>query len=861
MIIREIKDSQQNNPYKEILFPDQFVSEKTKKKPEYIKKSMDFFGNVALQQYYRHKETFVKNYDLVKGILRAEDFYQDEQVKSFVDTLIKDIDLPSYVKHYSIMNPPLNTLIGEMTKRPDNHRVKAFDDNSKSEELQYKTEIFQQYVIEKVRKQILLGLAQKGEVDVDPEEIQELTLEQVSEYLTDYTSIAERWANHVLEACKVIFRMKEKSEEGFRDLLISSREFYHIYENNSKLGFDIKVVNPKNEWHLTTPDRNYIHKDAYAAGTIEVMEISEILDTFPDLTKEDIDHLKKGLKDYGVLLTRSNYGRNVPGGINSIHYDTYSPLMRQEALMVESQVMTGENPELLNNYLGLQSYTGIFGDKYIVTRAYWKSKKLIKKVTYMDEMGVEQTMLTDENYKEGDIPTEIEVEEGWINCIYEGTKIGPEVYLMKEFKFLDYIPIIGVVHEIKNTEARSLVDLMKPFQVLYNICMNQLYRLLEKEIGVVYKVQLRRIPTPKDGDGQDAIEMWEQEARERGIVFEDDSPENLKAQLSNTTVSQAVDLSRTNEIQTRYNLAIQLKTECWQLVGLSPERLATVQASQTATGTNAALNQSYAQTEPYFTAHEYVMNDVYQAIVDAAQYIESNKDVSSISYITNQGEAAFIEVNGSDLKLRDLHIFATSRPEDQKAFEEMRMLSQAMLQNGASPYEILELYSTNSIRQAKQIFKTIKERQEQMIQQEQELERAKIEQAQAQFEQNLQLQNEVEERRLAEESYQKELDRINKKEVALINALGRNENATADNDNSGVADALEITKMNNDKVAAQNEYSLKLQEAARKEKEMRDKISLEEEKMKLEREKMKNDLKIERLKLRNPVSGEKKKKK
>ena len=44
---------------------------------------------------------------------------------------------------------------------------------------------------------------------------------------------------------------------------------------------------------------------------------------------------------------------------------------------------------------------------------------------------------------------------------------------------------------------------MKPFQVIYNICMNQLYKLLEKEIGNVAAVNLRRIPRVKDGDGQD----------------------------------------------------------------------------------------------------------------------------------------------------------------------------------------------------------------------------------------------------------------------------------------------------------------------------------------------------------------------
>ena len=87
--------------------------------------------------------------------------------------------------------------------------------------------------------------------------------------------------------------MKEKSEEAFRDLLISARQFYHIYEDNSKLGYNIEVTNPRNTWYLTTPNKKYISdptgrkQGAYAAGTVEVMELSEIIEAVPELTKEE----------------------------------------------------------------------------------------------------------------------------------------------------------------------------------------------------------------------------------------------------------------------------------------------------------------------------------------------------------------------------------------------------------------------------------------------------------------------------------------------------------------------------------------------------------------------------------------------
>ena len=110
------------------------------------------------------------------------------------------------------------------------------------------------------------------------------------------------------------------------------------------------------------------------------------------------------------------------------------------------------------------------------------------------------------------------------------------------------------------------------------------------------------------------------EARERGIIFDDDSPENTKSPVSNTSVAKNIDLTRTNEIQSRYNLALQIKAECWELIGMSKQRLGSTSASESATGVNAAITQSYSQTEPMFVAHEYVLGQLYQAIIDASMY-------------------------------------------------------------------------------------------------------------------------------------------------------------------------------------------------------------------------------------------------
>ncbi len=860
-IIRYTKDATIRYAYLNI-FPDQFKTDKEKQDESWVKNTMDYFANKAYAEYVKNRDTFVKNYDLVKGILRREDFYQEPEVKSFTDMLTADLELPAYVKHYSIITTPINELVGEISKRPDSFRIKAFDDDSKSEELDFKTNLLQEYVINQAKQKIQEQAKMKGE-DLSDEDIQQMTMDEVKDELDSYTSVAEKWANHILTCQKADFNTKEKSEDGFRDLLISARENYHIYEDNSKLGFNIEVANPKNTWFLTTPDRKYTSdptgraQGAYAAGTVQVMELSEIIESITDLTKDEIDHLRSSLQDYGLINVReSNLGNpDVTPGNDSVQYDTFDPLVLQTRMIIESEMK--ENDDGLKDFLGLTSNVSSFGYKYVVVRAYWISKKKIGKLIYTDEVGNEQSLLVDESYKSGTIPTQQSLEWGWINQWYQGIKIGPDIYHVKPYNLLSYCPIIGLTHELKNTEAKSLVDLMKPFQVLYNVCMNQLYKLLEKEVGKVYLTSIRHIPIPKDGDAQDALDIWEMEARNRGVMFIDDSPENLKSP-SSFNQFRDIDLTRTQEIQSRYQLAIQLKNECWELIGMSKQRLGSISASESATGTNTAISQSYSQTEPLFTAHEYLLGQLYQSIIDAALYVESQKPQSTLSYVTSAGESAFIQVNGSDLKFRDLKVFATNRPEDKKMFDEIRGLSQAVLQNGGSLHDIIELYSTDSVRQMKKVFKTLKNRQDEMQKQQAQQQQQQLDQQQQQADAQLEQAKEFHDAAIANDNYQKELDRINKKEIALIVAESKLGGALPDADNNGIPDVLEISKLGFEQTKADKEHAFKIQELQANAVKEQQKLQIEREKLKVARENQQNDLQIARLNAKNRGSKSKK---
>lgn len=841
-----------------VIQPDQFKSLSEKKSKKWIKHNMDFWANHAYRQYMSKKDKVERNYQLLKGILKQSDFYEEvQEVKSFVDNIVdQELELPNYVKHYSIMNPPINTLVGEMSKRPNTRFAKDFSDEGQAEELEQKTQMVMSYITQIVQEKVMAEAAMGGQ-ELTDEEMQAAMEEELEKNIATYNTLAESWANHIMIAADRYYNMKEKSEDGFRDLLTVSEEYFHITEDKSDIGLNVENENPKNVWFLTTPNKKYIHKGngsheigAYAAGTVKIMELSEILEKF-DLPKDEIDYLRKKQDSFGMISTRESNLFNGASGHESVTYDAYDKLIVQERMLAESAMDADAHGGQEEGVIfGLNSNTSTYSLRYTVVQAYWISKIKVGKVTYLDEFGNEQSVEVSEDYVEGSHPMEVSVEWTYKNKWWMGYKIGSDIYHAEPLRILNYCPIIGVAFENRNTPIRSMVDMMKPFQMIYNVAINQVWKLMEKDKGVVFMSTLRTIPVPKDSDGEDAVDIWEEEIKRRGLIIIDDSPENMKG-ASNFNQFSRVDLSRHNEIKARIDLAQWAKNECWELVGINRERTGGVAATQTATGTQTAISQSYAQTEPLFVQHGYLMNDVYQAIVDAMQYIESAKPYSTIKYVTNDGEQAMIRVQGSDISLRKLFVFIVDNTEDVQNLQNLRQLAQAMLQNGVSAYEVTKIYSTNSMRRIEQILEKVKEKNEQFAAQQQQIEQEANQMKAQEIQMKMQMEVSENEKDRLHESYENQLDRIAEKEKALIMAYGRNDNALQDNNGNGLADALEVTRLGNEMANADEEFRYKWEELQEQRRQADTKNDIEKEKLQVARENMQNDKEIAKINAAN----------
>jgi colicin import membrane protein len=177
-------------------------------------------------------------------------------------------------------------------------------------------------------------------------------------------------------------------------------------------------------------------------------------------------------------------------------------------------------------------------------------------------------------------------------------------------------------------------------------------------------------------------------------------------------------------------------------------------------------------------------------------------------------------------------------------FNELRQLAQPLMQNGGSLYDVIELYSTKSMREMKKTFKELRDQQISQQQQAQQLEQQKVQQAQEATQATLQQAAQLAQEKQANDNYQKELDRLSKEKIAIIQATGFGNVESEDVNANAVPDVLEVSKLTQAENKASKDYETKMADIASKNKQAADKMSIEKEKIKVQRENMANDLAV-----------------
>ena len=349
------------------------------------------------------------------------------------------------------------------------------------------------------------------------------------------------------------------------------------------------------------------------------------------------------------------------------------------------------------------------------------------------------------------------------------------------------LPVEGSVFSDRNTRSTSMVDLMKPFQIGYNIVNNQIADILVDELGTVILLDQNTLPRHSAGEdwGRNNLAKAYVAMKNFQMLPLDTSITNTENSL-NFNHFQKLDLSQTERLMSRIQLANYFKMQAFEVIGISPQRLGQQIGQQTATAVEQAVVGSYAQTEQYFIQHcDYLMPRVHQMRTDIAQYYYSTKPSSRLQYISTKDEIVNFQMNGTDLLLRDIGVYCTTKANHRAILDQIKQLAVQNNTSGASIYDLGQIIEAESMADVSGALKKIEEKTNA-----QRAEQQQHEQQLAQQEQQTRL--EEQKRKLEFDAAEKEKDRQRDILVAEIKAAGYGSMVDIDkNQQSDYKDAME----------------------------------------------------------------------
>lgn len=875
--------------------PVQFLPSK-KKNDNWSAWNLDWLEMQGMEFLKQNSRRLLKNYKLAKGIIDKTDYIveEDNEYADLLNVLTKEDESALELKFYPIIPNVINVLSGEFSKRYSKVQFRAVDDLSYNEMLEQKRALVEENLLADAEKKLMAKMLQMGADMQDPQVSEQLapenlkTLPEIQDFFSkDYRSMVEEWASHQLNVDVERFNMQELEERAFRDMLITDREFWHFRMLEDD--YDIELWNPVLTFYQKSPDTRYISDSNYA-GKIDLMTIADVIDKFGYLMdQKQLESLQDSYPAKSSSYQLNGYQNDGAyyDPSKSHEWNTNAPSLAFRQFTSNWSNSAKYGGDIISSILNEGDDLSNWGEGTLmrVTTCYWKTQRKVGHLTKINLDGEIIQEIIDETFKVTDKPvydqtifknkSKDNLVQGehidwiWINETWGGVKIGPNmpihwrnegnndvnpIYLginrnkpgRIPFQFKGdnslygcKLPVEGRVFSDRNTRSTSLVDLMKAYQVGYNMVNNQIADILVDELGTVIMFDQNALPRHSMG------EDWGKGNYAKAFVaMKDFQMLPLDTSITNTENAtnfnhyQTLNMEQTGRLMSRIQLANYFKQQAFDAIGINPQRLGAPMGNETATGVTQALNQSYAQTEVYFTQHsDHLMPKVHQMRTDLAQYYYSTNPSVRLSYISSEAEKVNFTINGTDLLLRDFNVFATTKTNHRSILEQLKQLSISNNTSGASIYDLGNIIKAESIAEVSDILKDAEDKQMKMREQEMQQQRQMQEQ---------QLQAQAEEARLKREyeSLEAEKDRQNRLETAEIKSAGYG--AMQDINQNKISDFQDSMKEIKKERSDREKMDFQKQQAAIKNSNDQSKIQIQREKLSTQREIADKQLQIAR---------------
>lgn len=742
------------------------------------------------------------NYDLYNSKFDESDFNYILDPLGVKESLGES---PVKLQNYNVVRSKIELLKGEEIRRGFNFRAVGIYGNVVSEKQKKK----RQAIIEMLQAMI----AKEHGEQVD-EEGELITPETVQKYIrTDLMDIREVTANQILDYLYREEKLEMKFNQGWEHSLIAGEEIYYVGIVNGEPR--MRVVNPLNFDYDKDEDTPFI-EDAQWGKEERYLGINTIIDLYGEyLSDTDFKKLEEGQVATGF----NRGGMQLPGFAYDADVFASSNGARQAPI----------------------------GSAY-VANVCWKSMRKVGFLTYPNpKTGDPELTIVDESFRLTPVLIEqgFSLENRWIGETWEGTRIGDgegAIYvnirpLPNQQRSLTNpseckLPYTGFIYNNVNSQATSLLDLIKPHQYTLITTWYRMEMEMSKANGRKFIFDIAMLPKSQGFD----MNKWMYFFNNHGLAVINSLEEGRPGDPGSTTKFNQfsdVDLTLSQSIG-QYMLIIEkLEAMIDTITGIPKSREGSIMASENVGNVERAQVQSSYITEPYFYYHNLVKQQVLTKLLETAK--TAYKDGMTKHFIVDEVYNAMLKVDGDIFADSDYGVFVTNSNKDNYIKQKMEELAAiALQQDKANLSDMITILKTSSISQIEsKIIESEQDRIEQTMQQE-EANRQSAERLQSEY-------IAFEREKLDREDLNKQLDREASLREAELKALGMVGMSNPDMNGNGMPDVAEIAQISIKQAELAYKQRSESQKLLAQTESERRKAALEEKKLEKETEALKLD--------------------
>ena len=701
-------------------FPRQMLSDR-QKNTEWRKQCVAWAASRSFLTYQPIAKSCIQkriNYDLLEGKLHMPD------LQMVLNPYKLDAGfIPDNIQHYPIMNSKLNVLVGEELRRPFDYRVIITNPEAITE------------LEENKRKAVADSITQWIQDTSMNEEDAARRLDEEGEYFEyEYQDFLELQANEYLNHFRIEQNFPLKFSKGFQDVLANAEE---IYQCDIDYGEPImEKLNPLMVHPFQSGNSSRI-EDADLVIIEDYWSPNKIIDTYgEELTPKQIE-----------MIDRMPYGNGglVEDGMG--HYDPRLAFVNRAIAGLSFDASGSEFFSSVGGHGHVTSQPYDMEGNIRVLRVYWKSKRLIQKVKrYNRETGAVEFNYFTEQY----VPDKVMGEESkklWISEAWEGTLIGgnmkpvgdgtgdtleggifvrmrprPIQYSRMSHPGKCHFGIIGQIYNMNTDKPFSLVDMMKPYNYLYDVLHYRLIDAVSASWGSILEYDVAKRPTGWSTD------KWLYFAKVNHLAVIDSAKEGTGPMQGkpvgalNNAGKGIMSASDAAYMQFLMQACEYIKTEMGEIAGINRQREGQIANRETVGGVERATLQSSYITEWLFAQHDDVKKRVCECFVDTAKAAAKDKGKIKFQYMTSEKSMKTMEIDGELFAMNDYGLAVDYSGIFANINDKLEGMAQAAMQNSTIELSaMMAIWSSQSIAQKRRIIqrseKKLMERQERMQQQ------------------------------------------------------------------------------------------------------------------------------------------------